>query len=425
MTKKNRQIVETFSYKGYTIDIYDTQAVEIHGTSESYPEQNFHVAKFSAKKSDHQNGCRLLATIGKLGTEYDTGYLHKFIDLFDAFARFNGLTVDNMAQKPRKLSYENDFNREFLYQIVDRKDLSDIKKWCILSSVLSHYNRLTREGYAAIFEDILQNQVEPEDYAPLTLEESEYYTAPFFLSKNVSISIKKEVEFKNVHAVTALYAGAADTLGEAYEKGFVPLKREMEKSEIQALRNSYDTMSKSTEESSFNLDKKSFVAFYGVSFLPKLPKEMIRFITDRVVKDKVVFADQGEPYKTFYLTSEEFEKFEQVVNVNYDKIIFERSSHINEQKVVDWAYLMLLAYLFVSIESEVHFMHVVQEIESVFDQSSKKVSNSYSWSWSYFANDWKARLISPKNQELRNLIVDHMKTSVPIMYLANLNNVDI
>lgn len=229
MTNPAQQIVSSYTYMDnkYIIELFNTDYVLVSRKTDD----DSTYTQSRRKRTRIHNGYTEIFRLSNFEKHYDTPILDQIIELFENFVQHSKISITSRTP-PIHYEYFDDHD-DFLIELLNKKDYSNLKKWCVLNSAFSFFDRKILAEHKEFIFNVLEKQVDPEKVKNWnSIEHSAHYLFPdFSLQLNQSCIAKVERTYANVKTIdeyndrititNLLLNEQCDNLTEAEKIGFV------------------------------------------------------------------------------------------------------------------------------------------------------------------------------------------------------------
>ena len=137
MTNPAQQIISSYTYMNnkYIIELFNTDYVLV---SRKTDDDSTYTQSLRKRLRIH-NGYTEILRLSNFEKHYDTPILDQIIELFENFVQHSKILITSRTQ-PIHYEYFDDHD-DFLIELLNKKDYSNLKKWCALHSALLFFDR--------------------------------------------------------------------------------------------------------------------------------------------------------------------------------------------------------------------------------------------------------------------------------------------
>lgn len=336
MTNIHRGIIEQYSYKNlYKIELFNTGYVIVfRKTHDGSTGPNSFIGR---ERTPEDEGYSVVLKITNFSQHYDTPFLDSIIDLLEKFIQLSKVPIPSKTE-PISIAYQETYD-QFVFDLMNNNNYSDMKKWCLFSSILQEAPSFTVDERRHSLLNILESQIDPESISQWDdLQQSANYIYPTFPYNGKIFLIEKEGQliqsnrkinnflmFKNIqqyieyiNIVNLLKNKNCQTLGEAKNLGFINCANYLNKEDIEVASFYLSKLPIFKELPDITLSNLCDItqAFTGVSIGDK---ELYLFaIHQTLTKDLQESIDKQQYNKGLFLPYEQYLEFERITDKSLD-----------------------------------------------------------------------------------------------------------
>lgn len=408
MTNINRTIIDRFSYKElYYTEIFNTGYTLVFRKTD---DSSTGVVDIIGRDNENNyEGYTCVLKIQNFSAHYNTSIFTTIIDLMENFIQETNLFITSNVS-PILLQY-HEGHLSFVQKVLNNTTYSDMKKWCILVSVLCEASSLAKEQYHDFLFSVFDRQIHPEEIKDWdTLEQCVHYIYPTFpysgrkptQSLNECVNLNDFVEsgfyvensekfIEYITIVNLLKNDDCKTLDSAKKAGFVHYGSGLDLSEVRAIR-AYLNKSYLFKSSTHLTTEEILQVLKAIHSIPKIDKSLSSFVVEQALK-KVVIEYEESKKQSFFLKKKEYDDFINITDPVIEKM---PNVHFYIKKASDVSYM-----------SSSYMWNFWVMMAKILHENEREVFIT-------FFNDW---------MELFEEIINNYKSSLINDYFVNIDNI--
>lgn len=392
----------------YIIELFNTDYVLV---SRKTDDDSTYTQSLRKRMRIH-NGYTEILRLSNFEKHYDTPILDQIIELFENFVQHSKILITSRTP-PIHYEYFDDHD-DFLIELLNKKDYSNLKKWCVLHSALLFFDRKVLAEHKEFIFNVLEKQVDPEKVQEWhSIEQSANYLSPAFSlqlkqnyidDKEKTYNKIKTIDEYNDHItiVNFLKNPKCNNLEEAEKTGFVHYDAVLsdEESVLTTTFISKKYLFKFLKDVS--IEKMMDILPYLQRIPKKIHKELLPFVIYQILTSDLTGALEHNSQRLF-LNEFDYEAFLKTA----DRILEEEQSKI--RKPTEFSYF----------ENPNNFNLWISMAKLFLENNVEEFSD--------FFREWMNLINEEKNDQLSHPVFIQenfqasLENNLPVRYLYHLN----